>query len=133
MKKRELVGGREAGFDGFPTPARALGSRGGQYLPLWGRVGSGRGGRRRLPVIGLEVVQLVKFEADVLDRELQQVPETSQVLSCGPRVGIHILQGEVEREREREMGEQNQVFIMLIQTLKIKDHSLQPKRYTEIR
>ena len=100
-KKGEEASEGEAWFDGVANRVGALGSRGGHDLALGARVGSGRGGRRRLPVIGLEVVQLVKFEADVLDRELQQVPETSQVLSCGPRVGIHILQGEVERERER--------------------------------
>lgn len=82
-------GRREAGFGGFPTPARALGSRGGKYLPLRGRLGSRR--RHGLPVIGLEMVELIELEADVLDGELQQVPETSQVLGCGPRVGVHIL------------------------------------------
>lgn len=98
MKKREVKnsgrnggggGRREAGFGGFPTPARALGSRGGKYLPLRGRLGSRR--LYGLPVIRLEVVELIKLEADVLDGELQQVPETSKVLVCGPRVGIHIL------------------------------------------
>lgn len=29
-------GRREAGYGGFPTPARALGSIGGKYLPLGG-------------------------------------------------------------------------------------------------
>lgn len=82
-------GRREAGFGGFPTPARALGSRGGKYLPLRGRLGSRRW--HRLPVIGLEMVELIELEADVFDGELQQVPETSQVLGCGPRIGIHIL------------------------------------------
>lgn len=82
-------GRREAGFGGFPTPARALGSRGGKYLPVRGRLGSRR--REGLPVIGLEMVELVELETDVLDGELQQVPETSQVLGCGPRVSIHIL------------------------------------------
>lgn len=82
-------GRREAGFGGFPTPARALGSRGGKYLPLRGWVGSCR--RHRLPVIGLEMVELIKLEADVLNGELQQVPETSQVLGCGSWIGIRIL------------------------------------------
>lgn len=82
-------GRREAGFGGFPTPARALGSRGGKYLPVRGRLGTRRW--HRLPVIGLEVVELIELETDVLDGELQQVPETSQVLGCGPRVGVHIL------------------------------------------
>ena len=99
-------GGRsEAGLDGFPTPARVQGSRGGKYLPLRGREGgcggsSGGGGSgggggggagRRLPVVGLEVVKLVELEADVLDGELEQVPEACQVLGAGPRVGAHIL------------------------------------------
>lgn len=61
-------GRREAGFGGFPTPARALGSRGGKYLPLRGRVGSSRG--HRLPVIGLEMIEFVELEADVLYGEL---------------------------------------------------------------
>lgn len=52
-------GRREAGFGGFPTPARALGSRGGKYLPLRGRLGSRRW--HRLPVIGLEMVELIKL------------------------------------------------------------------------
>lgn len=37
------------------------------------------------------MVELIELETDVLDGELQQVPETSQVLGCGPRVSIHIL------------------------------------------
>lgn len=93
VKERGRNGGgggrREAGFGGFPTPARALGSRGGKYLPLRGRLVSRR--RHRLPVIGLEMVEVIKLEADILDGELQQVPETSQVLRCGPRIGVHIL------------------------------------------
>lgn len=95
-KKREETGingggggRREAGFGGFPTPARALGSRGGKYLPLRGWVGSCR--QNRLPVIRLEMVELIKLEADVLDGELQQVPETCQVLGCGSWIGIRIL------------------------------------------
>lgn len=68
-------GRREAGFGGFPTPARALDSRGGKYLPLRGRLGSCRW--HRLPVIGLEVIELIKLETDVLNGQLKQVPETS--------------------------------------------------------
>lgn len=82
-------GRREAGFGGFPTPARALGSRCGKYLPLRGRLASRR--RPGLPVVGFEVVELIELETDVLDGELQQVPETSQVLGTGPWVGTHIL------------------------------------------
>lgn len=37
------------------------------------------------------MVELIELETDVLDGELQQVPETCQVLGCGPRVSIHIL------------------------------------------
>lgn len=67
---------------------------GGKYLPLGGRPGSS--GWRGMPVIGLEVVELIKLEADVLDGELQHVPKTSQVLGRGPRVGIHILRTKEE-------------------------------------
>lgn len=104
-------GRREAGFGGFPTPARALGSRGGKYLPLWGGLGSRRR-QRRLPLVGLEVVELVELEADVLDGELQQVPETGQVLGSGPGDGVHILSGrgtgrgrtEGQEEEEQRKG-----------------------------
>lgn len=80
---------REAGFGGFPTPARALGSRCGKYLPLRGRLASCQ--RPGLPVVRFEVVELIELETDVLNGELQQVPETSQVLGTGPWVGTHIL------------------------------------------
>lgn len=82
-------GRREAGVGGFPTPARALGSRGGKYLPLRGWLGSCEW--HVLPVVGFKVVELIELEADVLDGELQQIPETSQVLGRGPWVGVHIL------------------------------------------
>lgn len=91
-------GRREAGFGGFPTPARALGSRCGKYLPLRGRLASRR--QPRLPVVGFEVVELIKLETDVLDGELKQVPETSQVLGTGPWVGTHILN---TGQRKRQM------------------------------
>lgn len=98
-------GRREAGFGGFPTPARALGSRGGKYLPVWGGLGSRRR-QRRLPLVGLEVVELVKLEADVLDGELQQVPETGQVLGGRPGAGVHILssRGRVGGRGRTEQG-----------------------------
>lgn len=99
-------GRREAGFGGFPTPARALGSRCGKYLPLRGRLASRR--RHGLPVVGLEVVELVELETDVLDGELQQVPETSQVLGTGPRVGTHILNNTGWRRWQRRWeGDKN--------------------------
>lgn len=101
-------GRREAGFGGFPTPARALGSRGGKYLPLWGGLGSRRR-QRRLPLVGLEVVELVELEADVLDGELQQVPETGQVLGGGPGAGVHILSGRgTGRGRGRTEGQEEE-------------------------
>lgn len=43
------------------------------------------------------MVELVKLETDVLDGELQQVPETSQVLGGGPGVSVHILTGRGRR------------------------------------
>lgn len=97
-------GRREAGFGGFPTPARALGSRGGKYLPLWGGLGSRRRRQRRLPLVGLEVVELIELEADVLDGELQQVPETGQVLGGRPGAGVHILSSGGTGRGRREQG-----------------------------
>ena len=44
-----------------------------------------------LPAVGLQLVQLVKFQADVLDGQLEHVPETSQVLRDGPRLGVGLL------------------------------------------
>lgn len=43
------------------------------------------------PVVGLELVELVELQADVLDGELQHVPEAGQILSHGPRVSIGVL------------------------------------------
>lgn len=54
-----------------------------QYLLLWFL--------RKLPVVGFELVELVKLHADVFYGELKQIPEPSQVLCCGPWVGIHVL------------------------------------------
>ena len=48
---------------------------------------------RELPVVDFELVELIKLQADVLYGELEQVPEASQVLSRGTRVGIHVLRG----------------------------------------
>lgn len=47
--------------------------------------------RQRLPVVGFELVQLVELEADVLDGQLQHVPEARQVLGDGPGVRVHVL------------------------------------------
>ena len=46
---------------------------------------------RKLPVVGFELVELVKLQAYVLHGQLQQIPEPGQVLCCGPRVGVHVL------------------------------------------
>lgn len=61
------------------------------YLFVWGT-------SVQFPVVGFEVVELIKLEANVFYRELQKVPESCQVLSCGPRVSAHILQ---ERGRQK--------------------------------
>lgn len=43
------------------------------------------------PVVVLDLLQLVKLHGDVVDGELQQVPEASQVLGGGPRHGTGVL------------------------------------------
>lgn len=48
---------------------------------------------RKLPVVGLQLVQLVKLHADVFYRELEQIPEAGQVLRRRPRVGVGVLAG----------------------------------------
>lgn len=56
------------------------------HLPLLG-------GFHQLPAVGLEVVELIKLHADVLNGQLQQVPEPCQVLGCWTGVGIRVLWG----------------------------------------
>lgn len=51
------------------------------------------------------MVELVELETDVLDGELQQVPETGQVLGGGPGVSIHILTGRGRRGVRMNAGE----------------------------
>lgn len=46
---------------------------------------------QRFPVVGLELVELVKLQADVLDGQLEHVPEACQVLGDGPRVRLWVL------------------------------------------
>lgn len=46
---------------------------------------------QRFPVVGFELVEFIKLQADVLDRQLEHVPETCQVLGDGPRVCIWVL------------------------------------------
>lgn len=56
------------------------------HLPLLG-------GLHQLPAVGLEVVELIELHADVLNGQLQQVPEPCQVLGCRTGVGIRVLWG----------------------------------------
>lgn len=51
------------------------------------------GGLHQLPAVGLEVVELIELHADVLNGQLQQVPEPCQVLGCRTGVGIRVLWG----------------------------------------
>lgn len=46
----------------------------------------------RSPVVGSELVKLIKLEADILDRQLKHIPETSQVRGHWTRVCIGVLQ-----------------------------------------
>lgn len=43
------------------------------------------------PVVVLDLLQLVKLHGDVVNGELQQVPEASQVLRGGPWHGTRVL------------------------------------------
>lgn len=43
------------------------------------------------PAVVLDLLQLVKLHGDVVDGELQQVPEARQVLGGGPRHGTGVL------------------------------------------
>lgn len=46
---------------------------------------------QRFPVVGFELVQFIKLQANVLDRQLEHVPETCQVLGDGSWVCIWVL------------------------------------------
>lgn len=48
-------------------------------------------GSQRFPVVGFELVEFIKLQADVLDGQLEHVPETRQVLGDGPRVCVRVL------------------------------------------
>lgn len=58
------------------------------YLLLWCL--------HRLPLVVLDLLQLIKLGSDVIDGELQQVPESSQVLRCGSGHGTGVLKREQE-------------------------------------
>lgn len=44
------------------------------------------------PVVGSELVKLIKLEADVLNWQLEHIPETRKVRGYGMRVRIGVLQ-----------------------------------------
>lgn len=50
------------------------------------------------PAVVLDLLQLVKLHGDVVDGELQQVPEASQVLGGGPRHCTGVLEDIQGRE-----------------------------------
>lgn len=54
-------------------------------------------GLHDLPPIGLELLELPKLHADILNGELQEVPEASQVLEGGHRECVGILWGQRDR------------------------------------
>lgn len=45
----------------------------------------------QLPLVVLDLMQLVKLSSDVIDGKLQEVPESSQVLGCGSGHGTGVL------------------------------------------
>ncbi|KAG7239700.1 hypothetical protein INR49_028636 [Caranx melampygus] len=45
----------------------------------------------RLPLVALDLLQLIKLGSDVIDGKLQEVPESSQVLRCGSGHGTGVL------------------------------------------
>lgn len=46
-----------------------------------------------LPLVALDLLQLIKLGSDVVDGELKEVPESSQVLRCGSGHGAGVLVG----------------------------------------
>lgn len=48
-------------------------------------------GGQRFPVVRFELVEFIKLQADVLDGQLEHVPETREVLGDGPRVCVRVL------------------------------------------
>lgn len=56
------------------------------YLLLWCL--------HRLPLVVLDLLQLIKLGSDVIDGELQEVPKSSQVLRCGSGHGTGVLKRE---------------------------------------
>lgn len=53
------------------------------YLLLWAL--------HQLPLVALDLLQLIKLGSDVIDGKLQEVPESSQVLRCGSGHGTGVL------------------------------------------
>lgn len=54
---------------------------------------------KRFPVVGLELVEFVELQADVLDGQLEHVPEPCQVLGDRPWVCVWVL---MQRKHTRE-------------------------------
>lgn len=80
QKKKKIPIGREA----LNQPeVRANTAREASHLLLWAV--------NRPPVVVLDLLQLVKLHGDVVDGELQQIPEPGQVLRGGPRHGAGVL------------------------------------------
>lgn len=53
------------------------------YLLLWAL--------HQLPLVALNLLQLIKLGSDVINGKLQEVPESSQVLRCGSGHGTGVL------------------------------------------
>lgn len=50
---------------------------------------------QRFPVVGFELVEFIKLQANVLNRQLEHVPETCQVLGDGSWVRIWVLNDKI--------------------------------------
>lgn len=61
-------------------------------------------GLHDLPPVGLELLELPKLHADILNGELQEVPEASQVLEGGHRECVGILWGQRDRVSSSSIG-----------------------------
>lgn len=53
------------------------------HLNIWGC--------QRFPVVGFQLVELIKLQANIFDWQLEHIPETCQVLGDGPWVCIGVL------------------------------------------
>lgn len=46
---------------------------------------------RKLPIVGFQLVELIKLHAYIFYRKLEQIPEPCEVLCCWSWVGIYVL------------------------------------------